>query len=723
MAIPKQENSQVYTNNKAEKHVVGVELNASVIETLSSTLYDYKIEAVIREYTANVVDSHTMAGYPDRKGVIHLPTQLEPWFSAEDFGTGLSEDELYDIFATFGKSNKRSNNQVTGSLGYGSKSFLSVADSMTVVTRKDGKQITALFFKDEDGMIVGQTQHTCDTVAENGTKVTISVDPAGHETWKKYGAFVLGAFRVEHECNDFGIWQDEYEETRAICTQVREKGESYFSNTARHMRHHRDNSFVLMGDVLYAIPNLKDLIKKTQIGGKAEGILNQGFYVTEFNIGDLAHAPSRERISLKGETKRRVSHRLNKDIIKYYRELMSNTSDGIMNSLYRTYHEIYKTELQKYFKDVRLPCTQGYTLKHLFDPHYQHTSKRVYGIPDVSLDLKGLFLSNMMQGYTYKSLRTVPHNVMVAIKNPCVVYSEKESGMYKPKETLFAVHGETEYDAIFYVEDNLAQEVDKISKYFGMDSISAFCADGYSPEKVIKEKNNKRGSLGIKEDYEVAARCLDLSKSSSFEMQKVDLSEEGVYYVDSDLRVEVKGIADKDTTNIFTLSTLHHAEEQAMLNAGVKKVVVRNLNTKGKIGRVKVKPLSQALTSYVKAHKKDCIRALSCRKAEDKLRSIESRKTSEVLLNNVPSLVRQKEKVISKLNIHTEHSQIILGMSSFDLWKTKMYEQEVERKVKLVDTLKDKVYSVKKKLPLLDNLRHLPEEDLKYYLKLEKVIK
>lgn len=333
MAIPKQENSKIYTNNKAEKHVVGVELNASVIETLSSTLYDYKIEAVIREYTANVVDSHTMAGYPDRKGVIHLPTQLEPWFSAEDFGTGLSEEELYDIFATFGKSNKRDNNEVVGSLGYGSKSFLSVSDSMTVVTRKDGKQITALFFKDEDGLIVGQTQHTCGTVAENGTKITISVDPSQHEDWKKYGAYVLGAFRVKHEYNDLGMWEDEYNETRRICNQVREKGESYFSTSAGDMRFHRDNYFVLMGDVLYAVPNPKELIKKSSIGDKAADILKQGFYVTEFKIGDLAHAPSRERISLKGETKRLVAHRLNKDIIKYYRELMSNTSDSVMNSL------------------------------------------------------------------------------------------------------------------------------------------------------------------------------------------------------------------------------------------------------------------------------------------------------------------------------------------------------------------------------------------------------
>lgn len=335
-----------------------------------------------------------------------------------------------------------------------------------------------------------------------------------------------------------------------------------------------------------------------------------------------------------------------------------------------------------------------------------------------------MFLNNIRDRHTYKSLRTVPHNVMVSVKNPCIVYSEKEKGLYKPKESLFNVLGKTEYDAIFYVESDLEAEVDKIEKYFGMQDIPTLCADTYSPEKVVKkEKNNKRGSLGIKEDYEVAARCLDLSKSSSFEMQKVDLSEEGVYYVDSDLRVGVKGIVDKNTTNVFTLRPLHHTVEQAMLNAGVKKVVVRNLNTKGKIGRAKVKPLSQALTSYIKAHKKDCIRALSCRKAEEELRSIRNRATSQVLIDNVPSLVRQKEKVISKLNIHTEHSQVILGMSSFDLWKTKMYEQEIERKIKLVDNLKDKVYSVKNNLPLLDNLRHLSEEDLKYYLKLEKVIK
>ncbi len=75
-----------------------IKASARSFQILSSALYSNKIRAVIRELGCNCTDSHKAAGKVDVPFEVHLPSVLEPWFSVRDFGTGLDDDQITNIF-------------------------------------------------------------------------------------------------------------------------------------------------------------------------------------------------------------------------------------------------------------------------------------------------------------------------------------------------------------------------------------------------------------------------------------------------------------------------------------------------------------------------------------------------------------------------------------------------------------------------------------------------
>lgn len=149
--------------------------DAAHILTVLSDLYSDKIMAVIREYSTNARDSHLEAGV-DRPIRVTLPTQHNLEFSVEDFGVGLSVNDIEKIYANYGASSKRDNAEVTGQLGLGSKSGLTYAPQFTVTAVKNGVQVVAVVTKDEVGVGVIRILDTRHTEKPNGVKITFPVN-------------------------------------------------------------------------------------------------------------------------------------------------------------------------------------------------------------------------------------------------------------------------------------------------------------------------------------------------------------------------------------------------------------------------------------------------------------------------------------------------------------------------------------------------------------------
>jgi hypothetical protein len=145
----------------------------TVLKILSNMYSDPEL-AVVREYAANAIDSHVMAGN-DGPILVTPPSYLSPNLIIQDFGTGLSRDEVLNVFARYGASTKRETDTQIGSFGIGAKSAFAVGTQFIVTAVKDGMQTVALFKLDKDGApTVSILSHT-GTMELNGVTVNIGV--------------------------------------------------------------------------------------------------------------------------------------------------------------------------------------------------------------------------------------------------------------------------------------------------------------------------------------------------------------------------------------------------------------------------------------------------------------------------------------------------------------------------------------------------------------------
>lgn len=173
--IIEEKNPLLGSTLQGETKNFSIAANPKAYQVLTSNLYSDKIGSIVRELTCNAVDSHVAAGHR-RPVKITLPSLDNFEFTVEDFGVGLSKDELLHVYTTFFKSSKTNTNEQMGGFGLGSKTPLSYTNAFTVRARKDGKEVNAMCFKGPDGLpqitIMGEKA----TSEPNGLKVSVPVE-------------------------------------------------------------------------------------------------------------------------------------------------------------------------------------------------------------------------------------------------------------------------------------------------------------------------------------------------------------------------------------------------------------------------------------------------------------------------------------------------------------------------------------------------------------------
>lgn len=255
--------------------------SAKAFGILSSGLYANKIRAIIRELGCNAVDSHVAAGKADVPFDLHLPTQLRPYFSIRDYGTGLAHSDVTNIYTTYFESTKTESNDFIGALGLGSKSPFSYTDNFTVVAIKNGiKGIYSAFIND-DGVpavaLMGQ-----DTTDEpDGVEVKFAVTE--HDDFYKFAreaSSVFTYFPVKPNFTgaEVDIQEVEYKETD-IVPGIRQREIHSYNNPNR----------AIMGNIAYPI----DIPTKQNNLGELTFIDDNGLDIY-FAIGEIEFQASRE---------------------------------------------------------------------------------------------------------------------------------------------------------------------------------------------------------------------------------------------------------------------------------------------------------------------------------------------------------------------------------------------------------------------------------------------
>lgn len=153
--------------------------SAHMFSILSDGLYSDKIGAVLREIGANAMDAHIMAGKADQPFELKLPSQFDKTFHIKDFGPGLDDEEVRQLYTTYGWSSKQNSNEVTGAFGLGSKSPFAYTDAFSICAVKNGVKRVYTAHKDDDGKPIVSllSESPADANWQAGVMVTFAVDP------------------------------------------------------------------------------------------------------------------------------------------------------------------------------------------------------------------------------------------------------------------------------------------------------------------------------------------------------------------------------------------------------------------------------------------------------------------------------------------------------------------------------------------------------------------
>lgn len=292
MIIPENTTTVEQSGTKSSK-TFGMQQSRKAFSILSD-LYSDKPLAIVRELGCNAYDSHTQAGKQDVPFLIHLPNSLEPWITIQDFGTGISHENIYDIYAVYFSSTKTNTNSQIGCLGLGSKSPFCYTDNFTITSIHNGeKRVYNAYFNEEHLPTIAMMGGVTKTTESNGVAIQIPVKSQDFQLFKNAVQRAFKFFDVKPDIvGDTIEWFD---------------GNVMFSGNdwKSYSNFNYGESYAIMGGVTYPI----DRQKLTE---KNSNFISKTGLVIWFNVGELDFTPSREQLSYCDQTVNNLNHKLDK---------------------------------------------------------------------------------------------------------------------------------------------------------------------------------------------------------------------------------------------------------------------------------------------------------------------------------------------------------------------------------------------------------------------------
>lgn len=342
--------NEAILSNVGNVNAFSIKATAKSFMVLSSQLYSNKIRAIIRELSCNAYDSHIAAGKKEVPFDVHLPNQLEPWFSVRDYGVGLNEQDVTTIFSTFFESTKTDSNDFVGALGLGSKSPFSYTDNFTVTATKNGiRGIYSAFINDQGVPSIAKMFEEPST-EPTGVEVKFSVnDRYDFDRFRQEARRVYMHFTLRPAISGssyFEFQEQEYKDRDIV------PGVHYLANS--------NSSIAVMGNIAYPI----DVPQADNTLGDLRNLLRCGLEM-HFQIGELDFQASREGLSYIPLTINSIKTKLealNAQLAIH----IAQEADKIPNLWERAYYlsdragtPLWSAAVGKYIADTKFPLTNS----------------------------------------------------------------------------------------------------------------------------------------------------------------------------------------------------------------------------------------------------------------------------------------------------------------------------------------------------------------------------
>ena len=288
---------------------------AHIFNVLRNQLYSDKILAVLREYSCNAVDAHVEAGCPDKPIKVTLPNRMNLNLQIRDYGLGLSEQDIQDIYAYYGESTKRNSNSLIGQLGLGSKSAFAYGDNFVINSFCDGKKTTYNAYI--DATQVGQIAKlaSVDSDEPTGVEIVIPVRPSDIDQFITKATHIYKHFAVRPEIVGQPIKFEEQAPLMSGDTWKLFSYDRFGSNTG----------VAVMGNIGYAINS--GSLKLEDSEESYRNILASNL-IANFKIGDLDIAASREGLQYTDKTINAIKSKLK----SVQTEMVKQATDSLNNS-------------------------------------------------------------------------------------------------------------------------------------------------------------------------------------------------------------------------------------------------------------------------------------------------------------------------------------------------------------------------------------------------------
>jgi hypothetical protein len=291
---------------------------------------------------------------------------LEPWLTIQDFGTGISHENIYKIYTEYFNSTKTNTNDQVGMLGLGSKSPFCYTDSFTITSIFQGvKRIYNAYFNQQGVPTISLASQE-NTTDHNGVAIQI---PVKQSDLSGFSQAIWKAFRFFDVKPEITGGDVEWSKDKADFIGSFWKS---FTNL--------NQSYAIMGGVAYPIDTYK-------VSNENYDITRKAGLVIQFEIGELDVTPSRESLMYHDWVLENINKKIDlvkKDFVSIVENTIT-TSDNLLDAMKALYMLKEKWSFlnssmingKVHWKKVEI--TEPRKSVKMYAPSIRSYSKRVWG--------------------------------------------------------------------------------------------------------------------------------------------------------------------------------------------------------------------------------------------------------------------------------------------------------------------------------------------------------
>lgn len=296
--------------------------SAEFFNVLSNTLYSNKKLAVIREVLCNAWDIHIQQGITDTPVEITLAKDK---LTIRDFGTGIHDDHIVDVYLTYGNSTKKLDGTQTGGFGLGSKAPWAYVEHFEVTSFHEGVK-TIYAMSKSSGEVAGKPSALpilSVPTTETGLQVSFAIQ---HRDFVEFSQII-------HMIAKFGEMNVLFNGDPLPTIPFSEAKHGFTMMQRSHLQNvsggETSRVFIRYGNVIYPLENHSDLTSLMQnalvFAERASGTAryrnnyNGQCLIFQAKPNTISVTPSRESLSMTDHTVKNVKELL-QDFINLFQK-------------------------------------------------------------------------------------------------------------------------------------------------------------------------------------------------------------------------------------------------------------------------------------------------------------------------------------------------------------------------------------------------------------------